>query len=83
MENRGSFSINEWCHRHGLCRASYYNLQKRGEGPAIMHIGKIVRISEEADARWVAQREDAAACANPAVTDSKPDRKRRVLLEAE
>lgn len=60
MTTRASFSIAEWCARHNVCRATYYNLRKRGEGPDILHIGRSVRISAEADARWVAQREDDA-----------------------
>jgi hypothetical protein len=59
MTTRASFSIAEWCARHHICRATYYNLKKRDEAPDVMHIGRSVRISAEADARWVAQREHA------------------------
>lgn len=79
MTNRGSFSIAEWCARHDVCRATYYNLQKRGEGPDIMRIGKSVRISGEADTRWVAQREDAAENGGVKV-QAKRSRKARILM---
>ena len=61
MVSRGSFTIEEWCERHDVCRASFYNLRKRGEAPEIMLVGNRVRISVASDARWMRDREQAYA----------------------
>jgi hypothetical protein len=79
MTDRGSFSIGDWCRRHDLCRATFYNLRKRGEAPDIMHVGKSVRISAEADARWVAERENAAGNGGAKLPPKRP-RKDRVTM---
>lgn len=52
-----SYSINEWCKMHGFSRAFFYLLQKRGEAPQTFHVGKLVRISEDANRYWVQERE--------------------------
>lgn len=46
------FSINEFCRRHGICRATFYNLLKAGRGPALMRVGSRVLISREAAEQW-------------------------------
>ncbi len=56
-----SLTIEEWCKRHGLCRSTFYNLQKAGKAPRLMKVGAVVRISEEADRDWVHAREAEAA----------------------
>lgn len=56
-----AFSIDEFCHAHGLCRQSFYNAIKRGEGPKIMTIGGRRLISVEAAAEWRREREAAAS----------------------
>ncbi len=47
-----ALSISDFCRRHGLCRATFYNLLKRGQGPATMRIGSRVLISAEAALAW-------------------------------
>lgn len=56
-----SYSIDEWCQMHGLSRSFFYVLQKRGEGPTTFKIGKLTRISEEANRYWVASKEAEAS----------------------
>jgi len=55
------YTIDAWCEKHQCCRATFYNLKKRGEGPRTHKVGSRSRISEEADAEWVARMQSAAA----------------------
>lgn len=52
-------SVLGFCQRHQISRSHFYNLLARGEGPRIFRIGKLVRVSAEAEAEWVRQREAA------------------------
>ena len=72
MTTRASFSITEWCARHHICRATYYNLKKRDEAPDVMRIGRSVRISAEADARWIAEREVVAGDGSVNLSAKRP-----------
>ena len=45
-------SVNEFCRRHDICRATFYNLQKAGRGPTFMKVGSRVLISREAAEQW-------------------------------
>ena len=47
-----AFSIPEFCCRHGISRAHFYNLSKSGQGPALMRVGRRTLISAEAAAEW-------------------------------
>jgi hypothetical protein len=58
-----SKTISEFCDRHQICRATYYNLKKQGRGPRVMRVGSRDRITPEADADWVRDREAEAAAA--------------------
>jgi predicted DNA-binding transcriptional regulator AlpA len=44
--------VNGFCREHGISRAHFYNLLKRGDGPAIMKVGRRTLISAEAAAEW-------------------------------
>ena len=55
-----SLSIIEWCARHKVSRAHFYELDARGEAPKSFYTGRARRISEESDAAWVAARERSA-----------------------
>jgi excisionase family DNA binding protein len=55
-----SYSIDEWCRLHGLSRAFFYKLKERGEAPATFQVGRLVRISEDANRYWMAQKEAEA-----------------------
>ena len=54
-------SISGFCARQKISRATYYVLAASGEGPAEYRVGRLVRISEAAEAEWVRQREAAHA----------------------
>jgi hypothetical protein len=53
----GAMSIKQFCADNDISEAYYFVLRKRGEGPDEMRIGRSVRISREARARWRRQRE--------------------------
>lgn len=59
-DNR-SLTIPSFCAKHGFSRAQFYVLAKRGEAPRTYNIGKLVRISPEADDAWTRQQEAAKA----------------------
>ncbi|HZL30418.1 MAG TPA: hypothetical protein VFC54_05085 [Pseudolabrys sp.] len=56
-------SVDEFCHTHGICRASFYNLLKRGDGPKIAKTGGRTLISTEAAAAWRRQMEEKTSSA--------------------
>ena len=56
----GAYSIAEFCRAHRVSRAFFYVLQKRGEGPAVMEVGKRRLVSEEAAKEWRRRMESAA-----------------------
>jgi hypothetical protein len=47
-----AFSVDEFCARNGICRATYYNLKKCGKGPKAMRVGCRDIISIEAETAW-------------------------------
>lgn len=55
--DRVSFTIAEFCARHGLSRSTYYNLQLRDLGPQTFKIGRLVRITRDAERAWVTKVE--------------------------
>jgi hypothetical protein len=57
--NEDSMSLNDFCDRHGISRASFYLLKKAGEAPRLMQVGGRVLISREAAAAWRREREAA------------------------
>jgi hypothetical protein len=59
--DKQAYSIDEFCFAHGFCRATFYNLQKRGEGPRVMKVGGRQIISHEAAADWRRDRENSTA----------------------
>jgi hypothetical protein len=55
-----SFSIDDWCAAHNLSRAFFYKLQSAGIGPRTFKVGRVTRISEEANNEWIRDREAAS-----------------------
>ena len=55
-----AFSIPEFCRRHGISRAHFYNLSKSGDAPAVMRVGRRTLVSAEAAAAWRRRMEEAA-----------------------
>lgn len=54
------WTIDEFCQSHGISRATFYNLRKRGAAPRVMKVGARTLISDEAAANWREHMEKAA-----------------------
>jgi|SRR5215472_5356380 len=63
-----SFSLRQFCNRHGIRERHYYQLQAEGRAPRTMTIGNEVRISRQAEADWI------SACENPARPTTHSDK---------
>ena len=59
IQTRVASHVNGFCREHGISRGHFYNLLKRGEGPAIMKVGRRTLISAEAAAEWRRRMEAA------------------------
>ena len=57
----GSFTIREWCTHRRVSVSFFYKMRAEGWGPDTMAAGARETISSEADAKWVREREAAAA----------------------
>ena len=55
-----SMTISEWAKRHGFSRAFFYKLESQGKAPRTFKVNSARRISEAADAEWLAAREAEA-----------------------
>lgn len=53
-------SVDGFCERQGICRATLYGLWKKGLGPRFMKIGTARRITPEAEADWERERETSS-----------------------
>ncbi len=58
---RDSYSISEFCQRHGISRSKFYELQKEGDGPRTFRVGTKPLISVEAAEAWRRKMEAKAA----------------------
>lgn len=52
-----ALTIDEFCFRNKVCRATLYNLWGRGEGPRRYKVGSRTYISIEAERDWQRQLE--------------------------
>jgi hypothetical protein len=67
-----AFSVDEFCARNGICRATYYNLKKGGKGPRAMRVGSRDIISATAETAWH-RRMEAEADASGAVEAARTE----------
>jgi predicted DNA-binding transcriptional regulator AlpA len=51
-------SIDGFCERNGICRASFYNLVKQGRGPRTAKLGSGTVIFEDAEIEWRRRMEE-------------------------
>jgi predicted DNA-binding transcriptional regulator AlpA len=73
LRDGDSLRIEEFCHRHGISRSTYYDLKRRGLGPREMRIGRRnIRISAADDRDWVARMQAGAVTAVPLFTSKSP-----------
>jgi peptidoglycan hydrolase CwlO-like protein len=81
---RASYTFAEIQKRHKLSESQFFKLLREGHGPAVMSTGDVgKRVSAEAEADWIADREEAAkaeaAAAKAAAAeaaDTTPKRRR-------
>jgi hypothetical protein len=52
-----SYGVSSFCNAHGISESFYYKLREDGLGPVETRLGTRVLISQEAAARWRAERE--------------------------
>jgi len=57
---RDCYTVDDFCTRHNISRASFYNLRKAGIGPREMRVLGRIMITPEAARDWRAEREAAA-----------------------
>lgn len=55
LDTRKALSITEFCAAYGISRSTFYRLQRKGEAPAVMQVGRVRRIRVEEAEAW-AQR---------------------------
>jgi hypothetical protein len=61
MSEVASFSINQFCGRHGFSRGKYFSMRRLGLGPVEMRLGPgTVRITREAELDWQHARSNPA-----------------------
>jgi hypothetical protein len=52
-----AFTVAQFCGDHQVSRTFFHELNKRGQGPRLMRVGRRVLISAEAAADWRKQME--------------------------
>jgi hypothetical protein len=62
---RAVTSVDGFCREHRISRGHFYNLRKRGDGPAVMKVGRRTLISDEAAAEWRRRMENARPACQP------------------
>jgi predicted DNA-binding transcriptional regulator AlpA len=60
-DDREAYSVEEFCSRHSIGRATFYQLKKRGQAPQTFKIGARTLISKEAAAEWRREMEARSA----------------------
>lgn len=55
---RLAYSIDEFCHAHGISRATYFVQRRLGKGPREMRVGNRVLVSLDAAFDWRREREN-------------------------
>ena len=62
--DQASYTVDEWCTKHRVCRATFYNLVKSGQAPRYIKIGSRTVISYQADLDWQREHEAGAPASN-------------------
>lgn len=63
--DQDAFSIDEFCKRNRVSRATFYNLRKCGLGPRVMKVGTRTLISADAAKAWRERMEKGGAPSPP------------------
>jgi hypothetical protein len=75
-------TVAEFCRRHQISAPTYYQLRKLGLGPDEFRFGSVVRISNEAAARWRAARERPVGAEAEAIARNAVAMKERSVAAA-
>jgi hypothetical protein len=67
VTGRKAFSVSEFCDRHNLSRAFFYELKKQGKAPRVTELGAKRLITEEDETTW---RQAMAAASDRPVGDA-------------
>jgi predicted DNA-binding transcriptional regulator AlpA len=59
----GAISVPAFCKAHGISRAHFYNLMKRGKAPRTLVAGRRRLVSDESAAEWRRSMEELADAA--------------------
>jgi predicted DNA-binding transcriptional regulator AlpA len=63
MEMNGlTFTVKEFCAQTRISHKTFYELQKRSEGPRIIRLGRRVYVGQETARAWVQERERLSQC---------------------
>lgn len=60
MQNIKATSISEFCRSYGISRGTFYNLEKIGEAPRTLQIGRRRVIPVASIQEWEARKMEAA-----------------------
>ena len=52
MADQSTFTIEQFCSQYHISKVTYWRLQKDGEGPRELRVGRRVLITAEADREW-------------------------------
>ncbi len=50
---KNSYTINEFCEMHSISRSMFYKLQKIGQAPAFIKVGRRTLITQSAIQSWL------------------------------
>lgn len=80
IQHKPTFSVDEFCARHGFSRQTFMNWQARGIGPATARCGGRVFVTRESERLWLARCAATPAPAPAMPPDGKPRRPGRPSL---
>jgi hypothetical protein len=63
VEDRNSYTVEEFCKAERMSRSMIYKLWKEGEGPRFYWVGTVRRISHQARIEWQQAREQIGGAA--------------------
>lgn len=58
-----TYTLEQWLTLRNFSRPFWYVLKKRGDAPRHFQVGRLVRITEEADVEWLKAREAESVAA--------------------
>ena len=56
MSDDRSFTITAFCRKYNISAPVYYKWQRNGTGPKELRIGRVIRITPEAEREWLEAR---------------------------